>query len=371
MTIIYSIINSLPLILIGIVGIGLIIGFHELGHFIFCKIFKVKTPSFSIGFGPKLINRQIGDTLFSISAIPFGGYVEIAGIQEVGQGEQKEAFRADEFSFSQKPYYQRLLILSGGILFNILMAYLIMALLFSLGAPKSPLLGDNTIPPIISKVIPGLAADKYGLQENDKIIAINAKPVASSLELHQEIKNMAGKEANLSLERAGETITMPLTIGSVKQGNQEIGQIGIEFAPAFSEPIPVHQSIIKAFSATNQMLVSTFKQYLSLFKNRLYGSVGGPIMMISEVSKSAKHGFRIFLLLLVIINLNLAILNLIPIPILDGGQILFTTIEAIIRQPIPEVLRIGIHYVCWIAAIALTLYLSYQDILKLFGSLFS
>jgi len=369
MTIIYSIIKNLPLISIGIIGIGLIIGFHELGHFIFCKIFRVKTPSFSIGFGPKLINKQIGDTLFSISAIPFGGYVEIAGIQEVGQGEQKEAFRRDELSFSEKPYYQKLIILSGGILFNILLAYLLMILLFSLGTPKSALLGDDTIPPVIGKVIPGLAAEKYGLKENDKIIAINEQNVNSSHELHQTVKNLPNQEAKLTLERAGETISTPLTIGSIKQGDQEIGQIGIEFAPAFSAPIPVYKSIIKAFSATSQMLFATFNQYLSLFKNKTFQSVGGPIMMISEVSKSAKHGFRIFLFLLVIINLNLAILNLIPIPILDGGQILFTTIEAIIRQPIPEAIRIGIHYICWVLAIALTVYLSYKDLLKLLGSL--
>jgi regulator of sigma E protease len=114
------------------------------------------------------------------------------------------------------------------------------------------------------------------------------------------------------------------------------------------------------------MLFKTFDLYLSLFKNRLYHSVGGPIMMISEVSNSAKHGFKMFLLLLVIINLNLAILNLIPIPILDGGQILFTTIEAIIRRPIPESIRITIHYICWILAIGLTLYLSCKDLFKLF-----
>ena len=367
MTIIYSIFKNLPLMLIGIVGVGVIIGFHELGHFLFCKIFRVKTPSFSIGFGPNLISKQIGETLFSISAIPFGGYVEIAGIQEVGQGDQKEAFRRDEFSFSEKPYYQKLLILSGGIIFNILMAYALMILLLSLGAPKSPLLNDSTIPPVIGKIIPGLAADKYRLKENDKIIAINEKKVNSSLELHEQIKMLANKEINLTLERAGKIMTATMTIGSVKNGEQEVGQIGIEFAPAFSDPIPVYMSVIKAFSATSQMLAATFNQYLSLFKNRLYGSVGGPIMMLSEVSKSAKHGFRIFLFLLVIINLNLAILNLIPVPILDGGQILFTTIEAIIRQPIPEMIRIGIHYVCWITAMILVTYLSYKDILKLFG----
>lgn len=370
MVIIYSIIEHLPLIILGVLGIGLIIGFHELGHFIFCKIFKVKTPSFSIGFGPRLITKQIGDTLFSISAIPFGGYVEIAGIQEVGQGDQKEATRRDEYSFSEKPYYQKLLILSGGILFNILMAYAILVLLFSLGAPKSPLLNDDAIPLVIGKVIPGLSAEKHGLQEKDKILAINEKTINSSLELHQAIKDIAGKEINVKLERAGDTIDTKLTVGSAQEGSHQVGKLGIEFAPSFNAPVGLYTAIITSFTAVKQILVKTFNQYASLLKNKGYQSVGGPIMMISEVSKSAKHGFKIFLLLLVIININLAILNLIPVPILDGGQILFTTIEAIIRRPISETIRIGIHYVCWIAAIALTIYLSYKDILKLFESLF-
>lgn len=364
MAIIYSIINNLPLILIGIIGIGFVIGFHELGHFVFCKIFRVKTPSFSIGFGPKLISKQIGDTLFSISAIPFGGYVEIAGIEEVGQGEQKEAKRQDDVSFTTKPYYQKLLILSGGIIFNILLSYFIMILLFSVGVPKIPALNADSIIPVIGKIVSGSAAEKYNLEINDTILAINHQNVASSLELHQLIKDMGGKEAVFSIKRNNQVIEKQVLIDAVQKGAQVVGQIGIQFAPVFEKPVGPITAITQGINTVNKLLIKTFNQFKFLFKNKDYQSVGGPLMMISEVSSSAKHGFRIFLLLLVLVNLNLAILNLIPIPILDGGQILFTTIEAIIRRPIPESIRIGIHYICWICAIALTLYLSYKDILK-------
>jgi regulator of sigma E protease len=365
MAIIYSILTNLPLIFIGIIGIGFIIGFHELGHFAFCKLFRVKTPSFSIGFGPQLIKKKIGETTFSLSAIPFGGYVEIAGIQEVGQGDQKDAKLSDKFSFSSKPYYQKLLILSGGILFNILISYVLMTLLFTLGAPKTPLLNADSIPPVIGKIINDSSAKKYDLHEGDTILAINKNSITSSLELHKIIRDLANKEAVLMLQRDGQTIHKELTIGSVKAGDKDIGQLGIQFAPVFSKPVPILQAFSDGFHATNQMLFKMAGQFKSIFQNKQYQAVGGPIMIISEVANSAKHGFRIFLLLLVIISLNLAILNLIPIPILDGGQILFTTIEAIIRRPIPENIRIGIHYVCWIAAISLFLYLSYKDIFKL------
>src|SRR5437762_13928879 len=97
-------------ILIGCFGMGFLVGFHEFGHFLFAKLFKIRTPSFSIGFGPKIINKKIGETEFSLSAIPFGGYVEIAGAAEVGQGDQNEAYAKDEGSFAVKPYYQKLLV---------------------------------------------------------------------------------------------------------------------------------------------------------------------------------------------------------------------------------------------------------------------
>src|SRR5690606_27744818 len=101
---------SIPL---GLFGIGFLIGFHELGHFLFCKLFSIRTPSFSIGFGPKLFSKKIGGTEFVISPIPLGGFVEIAGAAEVGQGDQKEASSRDKESFAVKPYYQKLLVMCG------------------------------------------------------------------------------------------------------------------------------------------------------------------------------------------------------------------------------------------------------------------
>ena len=98
-----SLFHSILFIPVGILGIGFLIGFHELGHFLFCKLFRVSTPSFSIGIGPRILKKKIGSTEFSLSAIPMGGYVEIAGAAEVGQGEQKEAYRDDEYSFARKP----------------------------------------------------------------------------------------------------------------------------------------------------------------------------------------------------------------------------------------------------------------------------
>ena len=118
-----SLAQSLFFIIIGIMGIGFLIGFHEFGHFIFCKIFHIRTPSFSIGMGPRIFKKKIGETEFALSLLPLGGYVEIAGAAEVGQGEQKEAYSTDQNSFASKPYYQKMLVMAGGIVFNLMFAY--------------------------------------------------------------------------------------------------------------------------------------------------------------------------------------------------------------------------------------------------------
>ena len=115
--------QSFFFLIIGILGISFLIAFHELGHFLFCKLFNIHTPSFSIGFGPRLISKKIGSTEFKISVIPLGGYVEIAGSAEPGQGKQKDANRMDEQSFAIKPFWQKFLVMIGGILFNMAFAY--------------------------------------------------------------------------------------------------------------------------------------------------------------------------------------------------------------------------------------------------------
>lgn len=174
---IFPLLYKIVLIFIGLLGINFLIAFHELGHFLFCKLFKIKTPSFSIGFGPYIWSKKIGDTVFALSSIPFGGYVEIAGVQEVGQGEQKEAQRKDTYSFVSKPYYQKLLVLLGGILFNLIFAYAAFIALFYTGIPKTLLMYPYQATPVITSVTPESAAHQAGLQPQDKIIAINHQAV--------------------------------------------------------------------------------------------------------------------------------------------------------------------------------------------------
>ena len=353
----------------GICGIGFLIGFHELGHFIFCKLFKISTPSFSIGMGPQLIKKKIGETTFSLSALPLGGYVEIAGMAEVGQGDQKEAGRRDKHSFASKPYYQKLLVLSGGIIFNLIFAYLAFIFLFMAGIPKTPMLFREDIKPIIGSISPGSAAEKANLKTNDKILAINNKTIQNVLEFGTEIKKYPNQKVNLLIERDNQQLNIELTPNAKTENDKQVGFIGIsyEMGPITElAPLPFFQSVKEGIKATNLCIYLTFDAFRSMFRQRSIEGVGGPLLVISETIKGIKKGGKIFLILLAFISVNLAILNLIPVPIMDGGQILFTTIEAIIRKSIPENIKLVIHYICWIGILFLALYLSITDVKKIF-----
>lgn len=356
--------QNLLFALAGIIGIGFVIGIHELGHFLFCKLFNIRTPSFSIGFGPQIFKKKIGDTQFSLSAIPLGGYVEIAGSAEVGQGEQKEAHSKDSQSFAVKPYYQKLLVLIAGIGVNLIFAYFALILLFMIGLPKTV--------PVIRTIQPESAAAKYQLAPGDKILAIDGQTVDNDLaKTLSLIAPLADKETTILVERGGQEVNLPITIGSKKEGGQAVGSLGVTFEMVKTAGLPFFESIQKGIALTNTYIMGTINGFKSIFSKRDVSNLQGPLSIISLIMEGISQSFGVFLLLLALISVNLAILNLIPLPILDGGQILFYTIEAIIRRPIPAKIREYIHIGSWLFILGLILYLSAQDLYRMIKPLFS
>lgn len=361
-----TIVQQLAFILLGFFGLGFLIGFHELGHFLFCKLFNISTPSFSIGFGPKIVSKRIGETEFSLSAIPFGGYVEIAGAAEVGQGEQKEARRSDERSFAAKPFYQKLLVLSGGIVFNIFFAYVVMIVLFMTGIPKTALLYQTHAIPVITYIQPDSPAEKYGLEIGDRVIEIANQKIDNSIQLlHETLQPLANKETTIVVQRGEGQISKSIQVGSRSIGSQSIGILGVEFDISSTPPHSFKEAIIKGIQATNFWITSTFAGFAQLFKKKNFDAMAGPIMIVAMTIQGASAGIKIFLLLLAIISVNLAILNIIPLPILDGGQALFYGIEAAIGRPLPEKVREYIHIATWILFLLLFVYLSAQDTMRI------
>ena len=349
----------------GLIGIGFLIGFHELGHFLFCKLFNIRTPSFSIGMGPRIFKKKIGETEFALSAIPLGGYVEIAGSSEVGQGEQKDAHANDEQSFTRKPFYQKLLVLFGGILFNLGFAYFALILLCKLGVPRTT--------PIIKTIQPDSAAALYKLLPGDHITAINGQEINEDLEKGLSlIAPLAKQEAIFTIERDGSKIEIPVVLGEKKdlKGNS-VGAMGVTFEMKRTAGVSFFEAISQGIQLTNSYIVNTILGFKNLFSKQGINAVQGPVAIISIMIQSISQSFSLYLLLLAIISINLAVLNLLPLPILDGGQIFTCIIEAIIRRPIHLKAKEYIHIASWVLVMGLVLYLSAQDIYRLIKPLFA
>lgn len=358
--------NSLILILIGIIGIGFIIGFHELGHFLFGKLFKIKTPAFAVGFGPKIYKKNIGETNFSIGIIPLGGYVE-----------------SDKESFESKPYWQKLCVLAGGITFNLIFAYIVFCLLFALGLPKTSILYPLNTNPIISiKEDPSTQynKEKLKLEINDKIIAVNGKSINNKpINFFSEIENIALDAIKNAPKN--ETGIKPEITGNVVitiERNNQIQDLTIEIKPLleaispkkmqiyfqFAEPkgLPILDSITNGVNLTNKYIKMSLYMFKNMITKRDTSALGGPIAIISETAKSVNQGFKIFLLLLAMISVSLAIINLIPLPILDGGQALIYTIEAIIRKKFTEKTKEFIFLISWAFMLVLFVLISTRDV---------
>ena len=361
----------IPLVYV-IIGFGLLVTVHEFGHFLFCKIFGVYTPTFSIGIGPKLLQKKIGTTNFCISAFPIGGYVEIAGMLEEGQGDQKLANLKGEGSFASKPYWQKIFILSGGVLFNIILAYIIFSFLFFVGVPK------QKAEIFINKNIDKTIQEKYHIKPGDQIISINGNilsqdPKKLVPQLHEIlIKPLTQKtDSQIKLQIHRKHKTFETTIESLPKNMNENFLTSLKLKTIRIkdeyEKYPLFKAIKKGIITTHNWIYQILYTLKYLITQRTLKGTGGPIMIVSKMFETAQAGFIPLLILLAFISINLAIINILPIIPFDGGQMLFATIEFIFRKEIPEIIRSVINLISWILILSLILYLSYKDISYLFS----
>jgi regulator of sigma E protease len=352
-------IQNFPYILAGIAGVGAVIAFHELGHFLFCKLFNVHAPSFSIGFGPQILKKKIGETTFSLSLIPIGGYVEIEMGQTEGMGKDR--------TIDNKSYFQKMCIAWGGIIFNLIFAYTCLVGLSMSGIPSNPFLMHQGAYSI-KKLVIDSPAQKAGILPGDKLLTINSIDVSGHISsLFQTLEPLAHKEALITLDRDGEIKTFTLTLGGRKVKDKEYGVMGIEeFLFPSLPPVSFFHSFKQALTLTKELVASTARSLLNAFKKRSAEGFSGPLMMISLTIASAGQGIKLFLIFLTVISVTLGVLNVIPLPILDGGRILTFTIEALIQRPLPEKVVAATHYATWALMIFLFIFLTIKDMKDLF-----
>ncbi len=352
---------------IALMGINFLIAFHELGHFLFCKLFGIKAPTFSIGMGPFIFSKKIGDTVFGLAQLPLGGYVEIAGLEEIGQGEQKSAKLKGAHAFSEKPFWQKLLVLSGGIIFNIIFAYAAITATFMIGLPKSPLAYPYNASTTIDTILPDSPAERAGLSTNDCITHFNGAPLTNTKKFLDYMYNNPNKSLSVTIKRNNKKrfdITLP--IEAKQHLGQEVGSLGILFTTKETSPASIKNALQLGFSLANDCIIKTAQAFKALFTFQGTQSAGGPIAILKASTQTAQKGITSFLLLLSFISINLAVFNLLPLPILDGGQILFASIEAAIQKPLNAKAKEYIHIASWACMLVLIVFLSARDIYKLF-----
>ena len=225
--------------------------------------------------------------------------------------------------------------------------------------------------PVIRTIQPESPAALYNLAPGDKIVAVNNQNIDNNLPKALElIAPLANQETTITVERGGQEMVIPITLGARKDASgKEVGTLGVTFEMAKAAGESFSEAIKKGIALTNSYILGTIRGFKNIFFKGEVSGVQGPVAIISLIMEGISLSFGVFLLLLALISVNLAIFNLIPLPILDGGQILYYTIEAIIGRPIPNKIREYIHIGSWLLVLALILYLSAQDIYRLIKTL--
>jgi regulator of sigma E protease len=376
-----------------IILLGILIFVHEFGHFIFAKLMGVKVLKFSLGFGKKLIGRKIGETEYQIAAFPLGGYVKMFG-EESGEemrltGEKEEEPPSEEDlkrTFRAQSVWKRMLIVLAGPVFNILFTYVIFVGFLVADLPVViPSLQD--ISPEVGQVVEGTPAERAGLKPGDIFIEADEKPVGTWFDLVALVSKKPGEEMLFKLRRGEETLTVNITPEAVTEKGPQgeevtIGRIGIIKAdgdPFFAiEADGPLSALWGGAEATWKLSVLVFDVLGRLVIGTLsVKTVGGPITIVHESGKAAAMGIAPYLFFMAFISTNLGIINLFPIPILDGGHIVFLSYEAVARKPANEKVvafaqRMGLAFL-----LMLIILVTYNDILRVkddvlnfFGNLF-
>lgn len=347
-------------ILAAIFLFGFVIFIHELGHFIFAKISGVKVLKFSLGFGPKIIGKKVGDTEYLISAFPLGGYVKM-----LGEDTEDEAVENSEKerSYNNQPVYKRAAIIFAGPIFNLLTAVVIFFFIFMLGVPA--------LLPVIGEIMPDTPAAQAMLLKGDRVIEIDGKPIKHWENMTEIIHRSADKTLSLKIQRGSEVIDISITpeskqVKDIFGEERETGLIGVKpSGDTIKIKHDIPNSIKNAFLRTWEICALTVVGIIKLIQRILPAeTIGGPILIFQLAEQQAAAGILSFFAFAALISINLGILNLLPIPILDGGHLLFLGIEAIRKKPLSDKIMMMAQRIGLVMLISLMIFAFYNDILR-------
>ena len=339
-----------------------LIFFHELGHFLFAKWSGVLVQKFSLGFGPVLFSKKIGETEYALSAIPLGGYVKMYG-ENPDEEEQVDEDLKDR-SFAHKPLIKKALIVFAGPLFNFILAIILFSFIYMVGFPHLLATVGN-----VQKDMPAYSA---GIKEGDKIISINNKPIKYWDDLSKYIKKHPGDTLTFKVERNNQIITIhvkPKISESKNIFGEKIKVALVGISPkgdvknvSYGLFESLQKGVIKTYDMSKLMLVGIVKMIKRVIPA---DNIGGPIMIFQLAKTTASQGFLSLLHFMAFISINLAILNLLPVPVLDGGHLLFYLIEAIRKKPVSVAVREKAQMIGLALILMLMFFAFYNDIMRI------
>ena len=344
-------------VLTSITVLGFLIFFHEMGHFLAAILQGIYVDGFSIGFGPSIIQKKYKDITYSLRAFPLGGFVSFPD-EEINNIDSK-----DPNLLKNRPIIQRAIVISAGVIANLLLAYIILIINVStLGIPFDPEPGI-----LVLATQPEKAASVAGLETGDKIIKIESKNLGVGDQavsyLVKEIQNSSDKPVSIEIERNG--IFKNITL--IPKNVDGKGTIGAQLQPNVSKETKKIRGVYELFKYTNKefssLLVKTIQGYKGLITNfsSTAQQLSGPVKIVEIGAQLSEQGGTGILLFAALISINLAVLNSLPLPLLDGGQLVFTLIEGLRGKPVPVKVQMAVTQSSFFLLVGLSVLLIIRD----------
>jgi len=336
--------------------LGSIVAIHEFGHFIFAKLANIYVYEFSIGMGKKIFGkkRKNGETEFCVRAFPLGGYVMIAGEDVEDQKISKDR------QMCNKSFIQRFLVLFAGPFNNFLFAFLLLLV-------SAFIYGAVVTTPYIGEVVEGYPAYEAGLQSGDLVLSIDGEKIYDWDRALVKLQISNGEAVTFEVKKANGEVKK-YTVNPLKELDEE-GNESYKFgiATKYEKEYGFGKSLSYAFKRTISLFGSMFDTLKYLFTGKVgVNQLSGPVGIYSIIDSQAKEGFEAILYLVAYLSINIGVINLLPFPAFDGGRILFLIIEKVFRRPVSKKVENIIHSIGFMLIIALLIYVTFNDILRLF-----
>ncbi len=340
--------------------LGILVFIHELGHFLVAKKVGIKVHKFSLGFPPNIISKKVGDTTYCIGLIPLGGFVKMAG------EDPDEIVTGDASEFASKTIGQRTAVILAGPLMNYLFAIVFMIGVLYFGG--QPIFDPDKV--IVGTVAVDGPAAKAGLKADDVIIAAEGRPVSNFDSLRNIIMEIVEKPVQIIWVSGTDTIIKPITtmahaVPQLEGNYDTVGVIGFTQKPLRFEHPSLASAAVDGFVAVHVIVIETFKFVKKVVTGQASAKmIGGPLFIAQQSGKEAEKGASSLIFFMVLLSINLAVLNIMPIPILDGGHLVFLAIEKIKGSPVSVKARTMAQQVGLVLLLTLIVFVTYNDIVR-------